>query len=452
MKIAITGATGLLGRPLMVKLLEAGHTVNAICRKRQSITELAYQNIFEWDAMSEVFPRESLIGVDTVVHLAGDPVADSRWTREKKKRILDSRVQGTRKLIETIASMPVNDRPKHLISGSAIGIYGDQGDRTLNEKSSAGSGFLADVVKAWEAESLKAKDLGLRVVHLRTGVVLSRQGGALPKMPPFAIGSGLQWVSFIHEEDWQRFVMKTIHDLTLHGDYNLTAPQPCTNLEFTDALKKVLHFKVKAPKVPAFVLKAILGEMSEVVLASHKVLPMRVLESGFEFKFKTISTALEDLFRNQTYLEEKLQTWQFVPEKVETVFPFFSAAENLEKITPDWLNFKIEKQSTPNLEENTIIDYKLKIHGIPAKWKTRILDWTPGEQFVDDQVKGPYSRWHHTHTFKKVEGGTLLGDEVLFQVPGNLLGKVFLGNFIKNDVSKIFRYRQKIIQTIFGKN
>jgi uncharacterized protein (TIGR01777 family) len=450
MKIAITGATGLLGRKLMVKLLEENHEVIAICRTKKHVTELPENKVFEWDALSGEFPANALTGVQAIVHLAGDPVADGRWTKEKKKRIYDSRVVGTRKLIDALAKIPKEQRPSTLISGSAIGIYGDQGDVSLNENSKSGEGFLAEVVVAWEKESMRASELGMRLVHLRTGIVLSRQGGALPKMAPVTLGDGKQWMSWIHVADWENFVTEAIKDKTFAGDYNLTAPHPVTNAEFTKALRSAICFPVPA-QVPKIFITGALGEMGSAVLASQRVFPKRALEQGFKFRFTDIDAALANLYKDQSYLESKLEVWQFVPAQIDEVFPFFSAAENLEKITPPWLKFKIEKKSTPEVEENTVIDYKLKIHGFPARWKSKIVDWKPGVQFVDYQLKGPYAKWHHTHTFKKVQGGTLLGDHVIYRIPGSFLGKTVLGQFIKHDVSTIFKYRQKVIHEMFGK-
>jgi ligand-binding SRPBCC domain-containing protein len=284
---------------------------------------------------------------------------------------------------------------------------------------------------------------------LRTGIVLSRNGGALSKMLPIALGNGRQWMSWIHVEDWVRIAIESVMNDSLSGDFNLTAPKPATNGEFTEAFRKIVKFPFRA-KVPAWVLKAAMGEMSAVVLASQKALPRRLLEIGFSFTFRDIGAALGDLFRDQRLVEERYVARQFAPVQGDAVFGFFSDAGNLEKLTPPWLNFHILRQSTPDVREGTIIDYTLKIHGVPVKWKTLIADWRPGVSFVDTQLKGPYSKWHHTHTFRKVPGGTLLGDEVIYRVPGGFLGKWILGAWIKGDVNAIFAYRRKVIDELFG--
>ena len=295
MKIAITGVTGLLGKPLKLKLLGAGHQVITICRKIGDSSAQPVKDTFEWDVLTEDFPSAALEGVDTVIHLAGEPVAGGRWTSDRKKKIFDSRVGGARKLVNTLAAIEIGRRPKTLISGSAIGIYGDRSDQVLNEYSAVGTGFLAEGTAAWEKESDRAVGLGLRVVQLRTGIVLSRKGGALSKMVPLTLGSGRQWMSWIHHQDWENIVLKIVADLSMVGTYNLTAPKPVTNAEFSATLGKIRHFPLRA-RVPAFLLKAAMGEMSEMVLASERIVPTRVLESGYTFSFDTLGAALEELF------------------------------------------------------------------------------------------------------------------------------------------------------------
>jgi len=449
MKITITGASGLLGRRLMVKLLEGGHEVVAVCRNRETISELPSGNIFEWDALGGPFPENALQSVDAVIHLAGHPVGDGRWTEKTKSNILNSRTRGTKSLVDAISKMSTEKRPRVFLNGSAIGFYGSQSDQKLDESSAGGAGFLARVVMQLETESSRARTLGLRVVDLRTGVVLSRNGGALPKMPPFVLGSGKQWLSWIHIEDWLSGVCHILENSAVIGPLNLTATEPVTQEVFVQALRRVVSFPVRI-RIPEIVLRATLGEMAELLLSSQRVVPQKLQSSGFNFRFNAIDSALEDLFGESSYLENEFLMWQFVPASVEAAFDFFSEAANLQKITPEWLHFNILKKSTPMIQENTVIDYRLRVHGYPLRWRSQILDWKPTESFVDLQLKGPYSRWHHLHTFKKVSGGTLIGDRVHYRVPGHIFGKILLSSFVARDVRKIFDFRRGRIERFFS--
>lgn len=449
MRILITGATGLLGKKLLIDLLKKGHTVVGIARDKSKIIELPEKQTYSWDALSDQdFPLAALKQCDAVVHLAGEPVAAQRWNEQVKKNILDSRTIGTQKIISAFKKLKENDRPQVFISGSAIGFYGDQGEKNLTESSAVGTDFLADVVQQWEAASLKALDLGVRTVILRTGIVLARSGGALEKMPPVVVGSGDNFMSWIHIQDWVNFAIESIENSKSEGIYNLVAPNPVTQSVFIADLAKERHVPV-VMRVPQFVVSLAMGEMAQVLLASQKVQPKKMLAEGFKFQFPQLKQAFKDIYRDEDYLVQDFTVSQYVPEKIENVFDFFSAAKNLEEITPDFLNFKVKNMSSQEIEKDTIINYKLKIHGIPANWQTQITEWEPLKMFVDNQNKGPYTLWHHTHTFTPLENGTLIEDRIKYKVPGHLLGLLALGSFIRKDVSQIFRHRVKTIKSKF---
>ncbi len=445
MKIVITGATGLIGKSLSLSLMKSGHQVIALVRDPNKITFLPPSQVFSTEGDSEKL-KSTISGSDAFIHLAGEPVAQ-RWTVESKKRILDSRTESTKNFVAMMNSLPADQRPKTFICASAIGIYGERGDVLLHEESTRGTGFLADVTDAWEAEAKKAE--GTRLVLLRTGVVLSNEGGALEKMKPVILGSGLQWISWIHIDDQVGFIEHAIQNTNVVGAYNLTAPTPVTNKVFSQILADVTNFPVVVP-APALAISVALGEMAEIVLGSQRVLPTRTLESGFQFKFPELREALLNIYDSRNYLHSTFHSAQFVPRPLEEVFSFFSKAENLETLTPAFLNFKIVRKSTPEIQKGTLIDYRLKIHGVPASWRTEICTWEPNVRFVDDQLKGPYSKWHHLHEFFSVPGGTLMTDHVTFQVPGWSLGRGLLGNFIRGDVNQIFKYRTEKIKEIFG--
>jgi len=276
MKIKVTGATGFIGKRLSRDLAADGHSL-----------ELAGRN-----------PVEDVGGAQAVVHLAGAPVAQ-RWTPQAKRQIEESRTMGTRNLVAALARAQA--RPEVLISASAIGFYGDRGEETLTEASPAGGDFLAGVCVRWEAEAERAAALGIRVVKLRLGMVLGREGGALKKMlPPFRmglggpLGSGRQWMSWVHLDDVIGLTRFAIENRGVSGALNATAPNPVRNAEFTRALGRALKRPAIVP-VPALAIRALYGEMSDILLASQRVLPRAALEAGYRFKHPELEPALESL-------------------------------------------------------------------------------------------------------------------------------------------------------------
>jgi hypothetical protein len=275
MNIAITGASGFIGRHLMKSLAQAGHSVCALSRHAP--------------------PAES----DVVIHLAGEPVAQ-RWTAEARQRIRESRIAGTRNLVDALGRLP--RRPKALICASAIGYYGSRGDEILTESSAPGSGFLPEVCVAWEREAQAAESFGIRVVRMRTGLVLAAGGGALQRMlPPFRmgvggrLGSGRQWMSWIHLEDLTAMFQFAVEN-QVRGPLNGVAPQPATNSEFTRELARMLRRPAVFP-VPEFALRLLFGEMAGVLLASQRVVPAAAQAAGFRFRFPQLPPALADLLR-----------------------------------------------------------------------------------------------------------------------------------------------------------
>jgi uncharacterized protein (TIGR01777 family) len=292
MHVAITGSTGLIGSALTAFLTTGGHTVHRVVRDPAK----AAPGDVVWDPARGQIDRASLEGMDAVIHLAGEPVSE-RWTREHKTAIYESRALGTRLIAEAIASL--DRRPRVLISMSAIGIYGDGKDRELVETSPLGRDFLAQVGTQWEAAADPARAAGIRTVHPRMGVVLSPRGGALERLlPPFQmggggkIGSGKQWMSWISLHDAISALHHLLFTESLDGPVNVTAPAPVTNAEFSHTLAHVLG-RPALVTVPGFALKMMYGEMAEVMLlAGQRVLPERLLASGFAFHHPTLEQAL----------------------------------------------------------------------------------------------------------------------------------------------------------------
>ncbi|MCA9009052.1 MAG: TIGR01777 family oxidoreductase [Planctomycetaceae bacterium] len=292
--IAVTGATGMVGTELTAALRSSGHSVVGITRRE---SHKANESII-WDPAAGLKDPSRLEAVDAIVHLAGENIADRRWTPALKDRIRRSRVEGTRNLVKSLAS--IERRPKVLISASAIGYYGDRGEMVLDENATAGEGFLADVCRDWEHEAQAGAELGMRVVNVRIGVVLSRKGGALAKMLlPFKlgaggiIGSGKQYWSWIGLHDLVRIICFCFEQDSVQGPVNAVSPNPMTNYEFTKGMGHVLHRPTVFP-LPAFMAKLVLGEMAnDLLLASARVMPQKLLQHGFEFHYPELAGCLE---------------------------------------------------------------------------------------------------------------------------------------------------------------
>jgi uncharacterized protein (TIGR01777 family) len=298
MHIAITGSHGLVGSELIPFLTTGGHQVTGVVRGTAGEGEIA------WNPAGRQFESAGLDGIDAVVHLAGENIASRRWGTAQKKRIRDSRVHGTRLLCEGLARMQAP--PKVLISASAIGYYGDRPDECLDESSPPGRGFLAEVAKAWEAATEPAVDAGIRVVNLRFGVILSPKDGALAKMlTPFKlggggiVGNGRQYWSWISMDDVVQAILHVIMTDSLSGPVNAVAANAVTNREFTKTLGRVLSRPTLVP-MPAAAARLALGEMAnELLLASTRVEPKRLLESGYEFRHAELEPALRHLLGRQ---------------------------------------------------------------------------------------------------------------------------------------------------------
>ncbi len=290
-RIAITGASGFIGAELSDFLASGGHEILPLVRRSPQAHEIY------WNPRSSEIELERLEGVDVVVHLAGESIAGGRWTPERKAAILESRVKGTRLIAESLARL--RQPPRVLVSASGIGYYGDRGDEILTEESAPGSGFLADVCRDWEAATEPARQAGVRVVHMRTGIVLSPRGGALAQMLiPFklgvggVIGSGRQWMSWIGLADLIGAYQHAIFTEALEGAVNVTAPNPVTNAEFTRALGRVLGRPTLFP-LPEAGVRLLLGELGEaLLLEGARVLPRKLLDSGFDFLHPELEAAL----------------------------------------------------------------------------------------------------------------------------------------------------------------
>jgi uncharacterized protein len=301
-RVVITGATGLIGRAVCRALIERGDRVVALSRDQQRARATLPDGIevHTWEHPNvEGPPAAALADAKGVVHLLGEPVAQ-RWSESAKTRIRDSRVCSTRMLVSALRELPEARRPEVLVSQSATGFYGPSDDRGLDEDAPQGSGFLAGVVRDWEAEATAGSGIA-RVTMTRTGVVLSRSGGALDKMLPFfrlgiggPVAGGGQYVPWIHLDDVVAGLLACLDDAQLRGPVNLTAPNPVTNAELSRALGRVLRRPAVLP-VPAFALRVLYGEMAEIVTTGQRVIPRRLSGVGFEFRHALIEPALRDV-------------------------------------------------------------------------------------------------------------------------------------------------------------
>jgi hypothetical protein len=288
----VTGATGLIGRRLTEKLSGP----RALSRNPQRANLPGAIDVLPWDPTKEKPPDAALAGVDVVFHLAGEPVGEGRWTTKKKQAIRASRITSTRFLVDKILSLP--ERPSVLVSASAVGIYGDRGDEKLDEQAPADTTFLADVCSAWEQEALRVRDAGVRVVTPRIGVVLATHGGALDRMKgPFKLGlggplaGGDQWMPWVHIDDVVGLLLHAARNGAIHGPMNVVSPNPATNRDFTRELGRILRRPTLLP-VPKTALQLAFGELSSVLLASQKVIPKVALETGYEFQYPDLDSAL----------------------------------------------------------------------------------------------------------------------------------------------------------------
>lgn len=294
-RILVSGVSGSIGAALLPSLKARGYNISRLVRGPGS-----GEGQISWNPEAPLSP-ESVSGYEAVIHLAGESIG-GRWTDAKKKRILESRVQGTRHLAEALAK--TKDRPRVLITASAIGYYGDREDEVLREESPPGQGFLPDVCREWEAASQPAAQAWIRTVHMRTGLVLSPQGGALQKMlPPFRLGlagnmgSGRQWWSWIDVQDWVGAVHHILKTDLLQGPVNIVSPQPVTNAEFTKTLASVLSRPAFFP-MPAFAARLVFGQMAdELLLASQRVEPKKLLASGYPFQYSDLRKSLAAILK-----------------------------------------------------------------------------------------------------------------------------------------------------------
>lgn len=465
MKIFMTGATGFIGRSLAQRLVGEGHQVVAWARSPERARDALGADIEIVQATADDRELETAIdGCDAVVGLAGEPLFPKRWSEARRKALVDSRVGLTKRISAAIGR--VENRPKVFVSGSAVGIYGNAGDTVLDESSPNGDGFLAQLCIDWEDAAIEAREFGARVALIRTGVVLGKEGGALAQMrAPFAmgvggrIGSGKQYMPWIHLADIVELFRNAIVDERYDGPINGAAPEEATNLQFTKAFGRVLNRPTIFP-VPGAALAVMFGEASDVLLGSQRVRPKAALDLGYEFRFANVENALRDIVDNDGDVEMSvskdehgrylLEQRTFLDRPLDEVFSFFSKAENLGAITPPTMTFSIKTQLPIEMSEDLEIDYDIELGPVPMRWRSRIEAWEPNRRFVDSQIRGPYARWWHEHRFEATENGTAMVDRVYYSPPLGPIGWIANKLFIAPMLRRIFGYRHQLVSMRFA--
>ncbi|MCS6837488.1 MAG: TIGR01777 family oxidoreductase [Bdellovibrionaceae bacterium] len=460
MKVLITGATGMIGCYVGKLLHQSGHDLVVISRRSPNDTQMHVPfpcDVITADLGQSPIRNSLLEEVEYIINLTGESIVGSLWTPSYKRRLEASRVVTTRNLFQSFALLSKRNL-KGYIGASAIGFYGNS-FQEQDEQAEASDGFLSQLVQKWEDSHMLFKDLlpQQRVAVLRLGVVLGYPGGIHERVIPLlkmglgsVLGSGKQWMSWVDLRDVGRFVLWLLERTSPWSPiYNVTSPNPVTHCQWLEQLTQSVRGRMIPFNTPSWFLKAILREQSELLLGSQRVLPQRALAEGFRFHYERLEQSLA--FLNELFAQTTHLFWaeQFLPKKKEEVFPFFQNAKNLEQITPDFLHFKILKQSTALIQEGTEFHYTITLFGIPLKWKTLILDWDPPHRFSDLQVQGPYKRWYHQHIFNEVPGGVIMNDRVFYELPLEPVGHIGYP-WVRQTINKIFQFRRRKIFELFA--
>jgi uncharacterized protein (TIGR01777 family) len=476
MRVLITGATGFVGRALVLRLVREGHAVTAWVRSVERGRALLGADVTLVEGRGGAPALASAVGgADAIINLAGEPVA-GRWTTRKRAGILESRVAFTNRLVDAIAASSA--RPGVLISASAVGYYGDRGDDPLDETSGPGEGFLPRVCVEWENAARRAEALGVRVLRTRFGVVMGLGGGFLGELLPLfrkglgaSLGSGRQFVPWIHLEDLVDALAGALVDPRYEGALDLVAPEAVRMRDLVQALAAALG-KRAWMSIPAAVLRLGLGEAASFMLNSQRLEGARLRSLGFPPRFPTIAGALGDLARRSdgidiepirpagpppmdgsTYLNDHppsylLRSRVSIDAPIDEVFAFFSRPQNLGAITPAAMAFRIRSAPT-EVATGATIDYSLRVAGTKLRWRTTIENWSPGRCFVDTQTRGPYRSWWHEHHFAREGARTVMEDRVYFAPPLGPLGRLAQRLFVGAQLRDVFGFRAQAIRLRF---
>ncbi len=457
-KVLIVGGTGFVGQQIGIALARKGFQLFATGRKAQKNKgQLSFPcELFDLDDhnhndLHKIFTKK----IDIVINLAGTPIVGKRWTSAYRKQIRSSRVDVTKALTDAI--LKAEYKPEVYLQSSAIGYYGDRADEILDESSVPGKDFLGQLCVDWENASRPLETAGIRRIILRHGIILGLTGGALPQLMSLylkrlgaVLGNGKQWLSWIHIADVVSMFVAAIELNQYDGPINCTSPNPVRFKAFHAALNQSIGITSPA-FAPKLAVKAILGKSAVVVLGSQRCQPSKVNDLGFVFQFPTIEMALQDLIESAPRRGAQLLVReQWIAKTPDQLWHFFANEQNLEKLSPRKLKFKILDKSTEELQQGTLINYWIRVRGVPMRWRTLIAQWQPPQSFTDIQLKGPYKTWHHVHKFEELAGGTLMTDQVTYILPFRFLANLTYGLVVDKDVEEIFSYRRKMIAELFN--
>lgn len=472
MRILVTGATGFVGRALILRLQRDGHAIRALVRSPRRARDLLGAEVELAPVDEGLGP--ALAGCDAVVNLAGESVAEGRWTAARKRDLWDSRVALTQSLVAAIAAAP--ERPRVLVSASAVGYYGDRGDEALTEASPPGRDYLAQMCQAWEAAAEAAREHGVRVCCVRVSLVLGVGGGVFEKLRPIAraglagpLGSGAQWFPWIHLHDLVELFARALTDARFSGPIVGAAPEPVTNRSFTRALTRALGRWTFLP-VPAWALRLALGEAASALLAGQRASSARASELDLQFNYPNLEAALADLCDpaaaprfeaadaapQSPYLRSRRATRALsqdaeIQAPLEGVAAFFSRAENLGPMTPAAATMTILTPRPIAGGEGAQVEYTLRVGPVRVRWVTEFEVWDLPRRFVDVQRRGPFAAWWHEHRFEASGAGTTrMADRVYYRTPFGPLGWIAERLFVRPQLREIFRFRAHALRLRFG--
>jgi uncharacterized protein (TIGR01777 family) len=445
MKIIITGGSGLIGQALTKEFINDGHEVVILSRNPEQASRLLSDATeVYWDGKTQGDWVSHVNGADAIINLAGESIAgknllNMRWTRKRKVQIRESRVNAGKVLVEAIGT--VEDKPSLFIQSSAVGIYGPLADQIVDENYPRANDYLAKVCIDWEKSTEEVEALGVRRIILRTGLVFSKDGGIFSLLKlPFSLfvggilGTGKQYLSWIHIDDVVGGIKYLIEDQNAVGIFNLTAPIPVTNKEFSKRLGKAMNRPSLIP-LPSFVMRLALGEVSILALEGQRVVPSHLLDRGYQFKYNKLDDALVDLLQPTHHYQHSFM----VKATKDKVASFHQNTKVLKNLTPFPIIVQF-KQVEP-VGEGTRTIFTLWFGPIPVKWEAVHHDFNLPDGFSDTQTEGPFVSWHHRHTFKEMdENHTMVIDDIN-AVFGKGLFAGIISRFMWVTLPILFAYR-----------
>ena len=479
MRVFITGATGLVGRALTLRLRRDGHSVVAWSRSADRVAQKLGGEAKAASGDQAALAR-AVDGCDAVVALAGEPVLPGRWTTKRKAALRSSRVDLNARLVEAI--LAAEHRPSTIVAASAVGFYGSTSSTPVTEEAGPGKGFLADLCRDWEAAFQPAVDAGVRVVWGRIGIVLARGGGALGPLLPLTrlgvggpLGSGRQGIPWIHIDDLIEALVLSITRPDLHGPVNMVGPASVPQRDFARAIGRAVGMPAILP-APAFAMRTLLGEAATALLEGQFVAPAKLDALGFQFAFTDLDTALADITAKRAatvarftrlldvdaglaWLRDhppshELVSKRLVPVPTDQVWSFFSDARNLAALSPADAGLTLDP-ALPPMAVGARFTHTMALGPVSMPWEGEIVAWEPGERFVDIQRRGPFGCWWHEHRFTPAvlpDGtrGTELSDRVLFRSPLGVLGTIATALFVRAQLLEMFAYRDHALRLRFG--